>query len=555
MSDAEKIKELTSQHEALKTERQSWEADARSLAKHFLPRKVRMLETYDDTNKGGLRTDVLDGTGIRATRVAIAGMHGGMTSPVRPWFRLGLADEDLSKHDPVKVWLKDVEDRMKNLFTRSNFYGEVRKHYGEVLVPGTSFMFEHSDPRTGIRFNTLTFGEYVLDANEHGMVDTVFRVMDLTARNIVRMFGFDNCSESVKRAYNLADSRLNKFKVIHAVLPREDRDPGKLNNGNMAFGSYYWEQGMAKKFLRVSGYETFPGFGARWDVTGQDVYGQSPAMDSLGDIRMLQSVWATYLKQEHKRADPPVAVPQGMHQANTLPGGTNPVSTAAGATSMYPIYQVQPDPRGIKEIVLDVRQSIREGMYNDLFKMLQMAQTRPQMTATEVAERHEEKLLQLGPILERQHTDFFTPMIDRTFAIMLEEDMVPPWPEELDGLPLKVEFTSLLAQAQKMVATSAVDQFIGFIGQAAAAWPEALDIPNIDAIGDGYADFLGIETKMINPIETREAARQQKAQQAQAQQAAEMMQPGAQAAKTLSDTQLQQEGGQSALDALMAGLA
>lgn len=548
----EKLKSLKAQYNFLLEDRQSWEPDWQSLAKCFLPRRCRLLEKGDRTNKGGLRYDVLDGTGIRAMRVLAAGMHGGMTSPARPWFRLTLADEELAAHNSVKPWLNEVQKRMRNLFSRSNFYMAVHNLYNEIGTFGTSLMFEHPDARTGLRFNTLTAGEYVLDIDQNGRVDTAIRSMELSAKNMISMFGEENCSRMVREAYAKASTKLKKFEVIHALLPREERDPRKINNRNMPLASYYWEKSSTEhKFLRESGYNALPGFGVRWDVTGQDTYGRSPAMDSLGDTRMLQSVRASYLKQEHKRGDPPLAKPAGVDKVNSLPGGITTVASAGADNAIYPLYQVNPDTSGMLEITMDIRQAIREGLYNDLFKMLSMGPAR--MTATEVVERHEEKLLQLGPVLERLHDEFFIPLIDRTFLIMLEEDMLPPWPEELDQQPLKVDFVSLLAQAQKMVATASVDQYMGFIGTYGEAFPNLLDIPNVDEIGDSYADYLGLEAKLLNTREERKASRDAKAQAAQQAQMTDAAGSMAGTAKTLADASVR-GGESSALDELLAGV-
>lgn len=549
----EKIRELNAHLAALKTERDTWSPDWISLAKHFQPRKCRLIEGEDKTNVGGLRSDVLDGTGIRARRVLSAGMHGGMTSPARPWFRLTISDSSIAQKAAVRTWLDEVESRMRALLARSNFYQAIHSVYDELGTFGSAFMFEHPDSRSGLRFSALTVGEYWLDVDESGRVDTVFRLLDLTARNIVRMFGEENCSEAVKRAYEKASSRLTKFKVMHAVLPNEKRDPSKLNNRNMRFASYHWEVGASEKFLRQSGYTEFPGFGPRWDTTGQDTYGRSPSMDCLGDVRMLQSVMATYLKQEHKRADPPVATPPSLKYPDTLPGGSNPVNpSSGGGQAIYPIYQVTPDPRGILSIVQDVRQAIREGLYNDLFKMLAFSST-SNMTAREVAERHEEKLLQLGPVLERMHDELFNPLIDRTFNIMVQEDMVPPWPEELDNVPLRVDFISILAQAQKMVATSAVDQYMGFIGGVSKMLPEVADAPDPDKLADGYADYLGIEARFLRSTEDRNKIRIDRAKQMQAAQTVAATGSMANTAQTMANTPVR-DGESTALDQLLSGI-
>ena len=115
-----KVLDLVRRHDMLKDERESWEKDWVSCAKLFLPRKCRILERdSNQTNKGGLRTDIVDSTGIYAMRDLAAGMHGGMTSPARPWFRLGLQDENLTKRAAVRSWLDEVQNRMRTLLTVS----------------------------------------------------------------------------------------------------------------------------------------------------------------------------------------------------------------------------------------------------------------------------------------------------------------------------------------------------------------------------------------------------------------------------------------------------
>ena len=543
------LDDLKAYYAGLKHARQPFDPDYKQLAKHFLPRKSRYLDGDDETGKSSLRSDILDGTGILARRTASAGMHGGMTSPARPWFKLTLQDENLAAHRNVKPWLDETQRRMRNLFSRSNFYQAIHSFYDELITFGTDFVFAHKDPRYGIQFSALTAGEYFIDVDERGRVDTVFRKMQMSARNIVRMFGRDKCSQAVQRAFDKASSRLNMFDVVHGVFPREERDPTKLTTANMPFGSYYYEPSETTKIARISGYRYMPGFGARWDVTGPDAYGSSPTMDIIGATRMLQSLWATYLKVEHKKADPPMAGPAELRRT-FLPGSYTPVSPSENP-QIYALQQVKNDPQGLLFTIQDVRQFIREGLFNDLFKMLAVSATNRNITATEIAERHEEKLLQLGPVLERLHAEAFIPLIDIVFNIMLELDMVPPWPEELDEMPLKVDFISILAQAQKMVATGAVDHFCGFIGQNAAIMPELVDVVDADKAGDEYADYLGIPAKLIRPIEERQTRRRSRDEQQQLREGAEVAAQGSTAIRNLGGSQI---GEQNAIEALLGGV-
>lgn len=564
------VTDLVRRHDALKQERQSWEPDWVSCAKQLLPRKCRILECdSSQTNKGGLRTDIVDSTGIYSMRDLAAGMHGGMTSPARPWFRLGLQDEALESRAAVRDWLDEVQQRMYSLLHRSNFYNAVHHVYGELGAFGTGFMFELPDERTGIRFVPLTVGEYCLDTDENGRTDTVFRVMELTPRQLVRKFGYDKMPSYVKSEYDSPPMLTNRYRVVHAVFPREDRNPFKLGGKNMRFASIYWLEPPSTKggstssdtsgyvLLSESGFNEMPGFGPRWDVTGQDVYGRSPGMDVLPDCRMLQQMVITTLKAMHKEVDPPMVMQGSQKNMDLMPGGQIFVDGNAQGQAVYPALQVRPNVANALQYAQAVQNKIKEGLFNNLFRLL-MNSDRRQITAKEVAAREEEKLILIGPVLERLHDELFIPMVDRTFNLMVTQDLLPPWPQEIQGMPIKVEFVSLLAQAQKMVATSGVDQYMGFISLHAQAFPELLDAPNPDKVADGYASYLGIEADMLRPQEDRDKIRQsrQQAIQAQKSQAAlEQAQAAAGTAKTLADTPMGTgKDSPSALQALMSGL-
>jgi lipopolysaccharide biosynthesis protein len=168
--------------------------------------------------------------------------------------------------------------------------------------------------------------------------------------------------------------------------------------------------------------------------------------------------------------------------------------------------------------IQDVRERIRSSFYADLFLMLSnAADTR--MTATEVAERHEEKLLMLGPVLERLHNELLDPLIDITFNHMITSNTLPPPPPELQGMDLSVEFISMLAQAQRAIGTNGLDRFVGNLGAVAQFKPDVLDKFNADKWADIYSDMLGVDPSVIVAGEQvamiREARNKMQAQQAQ----------------------------------------
>jgi hypothetical protein len=220
-------------------------------------------------------------------------------------------------------------------------------------------------------------------------------------------------------------------------------------------------------------------------------------------------------------------------EIETLPGGISYVDAGGPAGGIQTAFETTLDLSHLLQDIQDVRGRIQSSFYADLFLML-ANQTDSRMTATEVAERHEEKLLMLGPVLERLQNEMLDPLIEMTFNRMLAAGIVPPPPPELEGQDLNVEFVSMLAQAQRAVGTNSIDRFVGTLGNIASFKPDVLDKLNTDKWADLYSDMLGVNPSLIVPADQVDALRQARAQQQQAAQQAEQMAQGASAAKDLA---------------------
>jgi len=503
------LAQIKASFQAMMDDRINYLEDWKALAQYFLPTKSRYLSSEtEDTNKGMIRSDILDSTGVKAVRIAQAGLHGGMTSQTRPWFRLTFPDPALSRRRDVKEWLHLVEKNMRNVFAnRSNFYSQMGLAYQELLVFGTDFMFATPTgfgPNFGIKFDALTAGEYAVGSDEMGRVNAVARKKEFTAAQYINAFGRENCPELIRTAANDPSRKTNRFMWHHLVMPRQDRTYGKMDSKNKPWGSWYWHSGSGDQegFLRESGFDMFPGLGIRWAVTGSDDYGSSPAADVLCHARMLNSMKFSWLAGLQRANDPPIVTPGGMDHADLMPGGVNPVNaTGQQGNAVYPAYLIDPRTQETLVAINDTRQQIQEGLYNDLFLMI--AQTNKIMTATEVAERQEEKLTQLGPVLEHLIDEGFIPLIDLVFYYMIQNGFVPPPPEDLaaSGVPIKVEFISILAQALKLVLNNSMNQFIGFVGNATPIWPEMRHVVKPYNVAADYADGLGVNVTNINSEE------------------------------------------------------
>ena len=532
-SDREKIYTRWGQ---LKAERASWMAHWKEISDYLLPRSGRFF--IQDRDKGWRRhNNIYDSTGTRSLRVLAAGMMSGMTSPARPWFRLTTANPQLDDQGEVKLWLAQCQKVMLDIFARSNTYRALHSMYEEIAAFGTGASIILPDYQNVIHHYPLTTGEYCIATNYRGEVDTLYREFQKTVHELVAEFGYENCSSSTKSLYDRGS--LDQWvTIVHAIEPRSDRDHTKSDSINMAWKSCYFElNGERSKYLRESGFSKFPAVVPRWATVGGDIYGNSPGMEALGDIKQLQHEQLRKAQAIDFKTKPPLQVPTSMKNRDieALPGGISFVDMGSPSAGIKTAFEVNLDLSHLLADIGDVRERIRGSFYADLFLML-ANQTDARMTATEVAERHEEKLLMLGPVLERLQNELLDPLIDITFDRMIEAGIVPPAPEAIQGINLNVEYVSMLAQAQRAVGTNSIDRFVGTLGQVAQYKPEVLDKLDTDKWADSYADMLGVDPELIVQKEQVDQIRLQRAQ-AQAKQAQlDQLNQASQTAKNLGQT-------------------
>lgn len=529
---------------ALWTERSSWDSHWREIGEVLLPRAGR----FDiwKKNKGDKRhNNIIDSTGTKALRTLAAGLMAGMTSPARPWFRLSTSDPQLAEAPAVKDWLHKVTVLIRLVFDRSNTYRSLHMLYEELGCFGTAATIIEPDFENILHHHPLTIGEYAIAADRKGVVNTLAREFMIPVGAMVLEFGLNNCSHTVRDLWY--NHNLDaEVPVCHLIYPRaySDRDARKRDAKNMPFASVYFESARERvrpdQMLRESGYLRFPALTPRWSATGGDVYGNGPGMDALGDIKQLQHDQLRKAEAIDYQTRPPLQMPTAYkgHEHDLLPGGVSYVDATGPGGGIRSAFEVQLDINALLMDIQDCRQRISSTFYADLFLMLANSDRR-QITAREVAERHEEKLLMLGPVLERLHNELLAPKIDIAFDRIMEARLVPPAPRELQGSDLKVEFVSMLAQAQRAVGLGSVDRLLGTVGAVAQLNPGVLDKIDFDQTIDAYSEMLGVDPDLIVADENVAIIREQRAQQQAAAQQAAMVPVAADTAKKLADADTQ----------------
>lgn len=552
----------------LKNERSSFDSHWVELADAVSPRQIRSIST--DRNKGDRRNKKI--VQIRPTlalRTLSSGLMSGITSPSRPWFRVALSDRELMEVKSVKDWLDKAEKVLLQLYSESNFYQSIAMMYRDVGLFGTAAMTVFSDFEDGIIFEELPIGSYFLGQNSRRNIDTIYREFEMQVSQVVEKFGlredgtidWKNISISIKNLYE--NRNFDAWvPVLHVIEPNKDRDESKSDNQNLEWKELYLEKGNDTSGpLKVSGYHEFPVIVARWLTYGQDVYAvESPGMDALGDCKGLQIQEREKAKALAKMVSPPMQGPSALKNRpiSTLPNGATLYDQNAGQ-GIKPIYQV--DPR-IQEVRVD--QSEREGRINeafyvDLFRAISSmdgVQPRNQM---ELSQRNQERLLELGPALQQLHRDVLDRLIDRTFNIAMRSGLIPEAPQEIQGIKLKIDYISVLAQAQQASETVAIERIASFIGEMSSVFPSVVDKFDSDQAVDEYAWMIGVPGKVIKSDEDVDKIRQERVKQQQEQQQqqqqleqADIQRQGADTAKVLSETEV--GAGQNALSRMIGDL-
>jgi len=439
---------------ALDRERASWFAHWRELSDNIMPRRGSFLgRPHRASDRGGKRNPrLLDSTAMLAARTLASGLMAGLTSPARPWFRLGLGTPALSAVPEVRAWLDDVAARMFRVIARSNLYNALAVAYEELAVFGTAAMVVVEDRRDVVRAYPLSVGEYWLGASERLTVNTLYRSLGMTSLQLVERFGRDAVSRPVRERYDRGEWD-HEVEVVHCIEPNPDSMPRGGGVGrprrHMSFRSVWYEKaGAGEALLDVGGFEEFPALCPRWHLSGNDVYGRSPGMDALPDARSLQAMQLRFAETLDKMVNPPmVASPQlrGVPAAST-PAAITYVADTEGV-GFKPAYQIKPPLAEFSAAIAARQQAVRAAFHADLFLMA--TELRDVRSATEVAERRAEKLVMLGPVLERLHDDLLEPLIGRVFQLMCRSGHLPPppWPE-LDGQRLLPEYVSPMAGLQ-----------------------------------------------------------------------------------------------------------
>jgi len=557
------LKRLQGTVAAAEDEFSYWRPHFQEIAKYIMPRRYVWLAEQSPL-KGNLQSKgtraskqrnnrILDPTGTTALRDMSAGLLNGITSPARPWLRLRVSGFEYEEQErEVRAYMDECARRMQIVLAESNFYNAMAVLYLDLGCFGTASMLVYEDFEEVVRFYNSPMGEYRLAQDHRRMVDTFTRTFVMTLRQLVQMFGEENVDPKHKPKIKEGGQAMAQPVVVcHLIEPNTDNGGPEYLKGGFDYREFYWEKDcQSGQLLAHNGFYEKPGAWPRWEVTANDIYGTSPAMDALPDIIQLQQETLRKGQSLDYLVRPPVALEGFMANRPTslLPGGKTAVPSGA-SFGAKPIYTVQPPLDAMTLDIRDIQMRIQKLFYNDLFRMISNLDT--VRTATEIDARKEEKLVLLGAVLERFENEALDPVIRRVFRIMQRKQLFPEPPEGLDEAQIEVEYVSILTEAQKAVGTATTERFLQVYGNTLAIAPELKATVNMDEIMRDYGDRLSVPAQYFYTREEAAAARQQDNQNAEAREAALVGNELTQAAKNLSETDV--GGGANAMQRLLGG--
>ena len=534
--------ELIAIQERFESDRTYYESNWQDAADYGMPNQNQI--TRKDS-PGATRPDLYDTTAEDSNIQLAAGLYSYLfPTDTTKAFVIQIDDSRLNDIDEVKQWCDKVTTVLHYHLIQSNFRQAFFEFLKSMSCYGPGCLYEEKGLNTPIVFQCHHISGVYFDLNFDGIADTVSIERNITARQAVQKFkdNLDTVGELVRQAAESSKTWNKKFEFIHFVMPRteyERKSDGTHKDDplNMPIASI-WVNRTEKCKVSEDGFPEMPYQISNFDRDPNEVYGRSPMVKCLPDIRMVNHLQKALIKGSEKQVDPPVILPDdgSIWPLATQPGGV--IYKRVGSDSPE-WFKFEGDLTTLEKAILRTQQKIQKGFFLDMFDPLV---DRQNMTATEVMARIEQKIRFLTPIIGRLQSDLFNPMIHRMMGILgrqtdekTGQSLLPPIPEVLAGKNYHVMYLGRLALAMKTLETEGLVKTL-------TQWSplfEANDLSPLDNLDKDIAfrDSLrnnGTPATWIKNTEERDAIRQAQAEAQAQKEMVEQAKTASNAARNLS---------------------
>jgi hypothetical protein len=478
--DEKKIEEFVGRLEQLKSLRAPYENPWNDATAYILPNRGDFTISK---GKGFTRTErIFDGTAPWANEQLASGLAGFLTNPTQRWFKLRFSDPDIDKRRDARKYLEAVENIMYNdVFNLpgSNFAPQSHELYMDIGAFGTSVMMIEDKPGAPINFQTFHLGNCYIAEDGSGIVNTIYRMVTKTNRQLLAKYP-DKFSTQQKNA--MLKKPYEEGECLHVVEPNDLFIPNEAKSTSKKWISTLVYMEKEKAILEEGGFDDFPYVVPRWQKTAEEVYGRGPGGTAMPDVKMVNAMMKTIIRAGQKVTDPPLMVPDDgfMLPIRTTPAGLN--FYRSGIQDRIEEF----GNKGRIDIGLDLLQNRHEHIMRVFhIDVLRMKEGGPEMTATEVLQRQEEKMRNIAPMTGRMQSEYTSPMITRVYKIGAKRKMFPDLPLDLTGQAMKIEYSSPVARAQKVTQLQNVTRLLEVFIPLVNIKPDLAD--KFDA--DGYFDW------------------------------------------------------------------
>lgn len=517
MADAQAI---VRRLDALKAERHKHESAWSECYDYTFPERGAGLSgrSFDSQTDQSRKNRILDDTAIDAARILAASIVSGTTPSNSLWFALSMGDDD-EEDDSEDRWLDRVARALFDNIHASNFDAAAFEFATDLVISGWPVLYINDLPEGGLHFEQWPVGQcYISASKSGGLIDTIYREVEMTVEQVVTQYGIDKVSDAVRQRY-AAEKYDDKILICHAIYPRAVHATNARMAKNLPVASCHIDVSN-KHIMRDSGYHEFPCVVPRWMLIPGSAYATGPVSNALGSIRTINDIKAMELAaMDVAVAGMWIAEDDGVLNPRSIKLGPRKIIVANSVDSMKPLQS------GAN---FQVSFTAEERLQASIRKMLLADQLQPQdgpaMTATEVHVRVQLIRQLLGPIYGRLQAEYLKPMIERCFGLAYRAGVFGEAPPEMQGKTFTVKYVSPLARAQKLEEATAIDQYIaGAIGMAQAQ-PDVIDTIDFDKAQKIKGEALGVPASVMRPEDEVAAMRKARAEQQQQQQAAAMQQ-------------------------------
>jgi Bacteriophage head to tail connecting protein len=470
-----------SRFQRAKNRRLRWESLWRDCYTYVLPHRGAGLGAEFAAGRNYAER-TFDGTASDAVEQLAASLLAELTPPWSQWFGL-VPGTQLSplEQGPFAERLDQVTLTIQAHLDRSNFAAEIHQAFLDLVSIGSAtLLFEEApigDP-SAFRLTAVPMAEIWLEAGADGQIDGHYRQSLLPLDALCARFPDAQLPRSLLDECRRDNEQ--SVPVVEAVLP--------------AGSGYHYlamlQHGAGQPILLTNGrFETSPFISFRWLKGAGEIYGRSPVMTVLPDIKTVNKVVELVLKNASisvtgiwQADDDGVLNPANIQ---LVPGSIIP--KAVGSAGLTPLQA--PGRFDVSSLMLeDLRGRIRHALLVDRLGAIGSRK----MTATEVLERSAEMTRLLGATYGRLQAELLTPLLSRAMAILRRRGEIPDL--TLDGRLVDLQYKSPLARLQ---ARQDVQSTLLWLEATAKMGADAVAAVDLPATARWLGHRLGVPGQLI----------------------------------------------------------